>query len=90
MLFPREKNPDTALRIKEVEQNIWRHTISSAVAARPLKPNLPNVLAFAKKEREGQRGRGGNGLLLKEGSGRLKLWLVTAKRRIWADEEVDT
>ena len=61
MLFAREKNPDTALRIKEVEQNIWRHTISSAVAvaARPLKPNLQYVLASAKEEREGQRGRGG-------------------------------
>ena len=58
MLFAGEKNPDTALRIKEVEQNIWRHTISSAVAlaAGPLKPNLSCVLASAKnRERERER-----------------------------------
>lgn len=52
----RVKNPDTALRIKEVEQNIWRHTISSAAAvrARPLKPNLSVVVASAKNRRQGQ------------------------------------
>lgn len=61
-LLTREKNPDTALRIKEVEQNIWRHTISSAVAlaVRPLKPNLLVVLASAKNERQARQwgGRG--------------------------------
>lgn len=53
MLYAREKNPDTALRIKQVEQNIWRHTISSAavLAVWPLKPNLSCVLASAKSER---------------------------------------
>lgn len=76
MLFAGEKNPDTALRIKEVEQNIWRHTISSAVAlaAGPLKPNLSCVLAFAKNERERERPdrEGGEiGFLVEEGSGRL-------------------
>lgn len=70
MLFAREKNPDTALRIKEVEQNIWRHTISSAVApaAGPLKPNLWRVLASAKTEREARQG-GGLGFLWRKDLG---------------------
>lgn len=53
MLFTGEKNPDTALRIKEVEQNIWRHTISSsaALAASSLQPNLLCVLVSAESER---------------------------------------
>lgn len=64
MLFAREKSPDTALRIKEVEQNIWRHTIRSAAAptAWPLKPNLPRALAAAKTEREARQGGRGAGL----------------------------
>ena len=73
MLSAREKNPDTAFRIKEVEQNIWRHTISSAVtlAVRPLKPHLSCVSAYAKRER-GQTLTGKEtGLLVEEGSGRL-------------------
>lgn len=59
------KNPDTALRIKEVEQNIWRHTISSAAALAvwPLKPNLSCVLAAAKSEREARQGGAGVGCL---------------------------
>lgn len=63
MLYAREKNPDTALRIKEVEQNIWRHTIRSAVALTvwPLKPNLPRVPAAAKTEREARQGGRGAG-----------------------------
>lgn len=54
MLLAREKNPDTALRIKEVEQNIWRHTISSAaaLAVGALKPNLFCVLASVENERQ--------------------------------------
>lgn len=52
----RVKNPDTALRIKEVEQNIWRHTISLAavVGVRPQKPNLLVVVASAKNKGDGQ------------------------------------
>ncbi len=67
MLFAREKNPDTALRIKEVEQNIWRHTISSAavLALGPLKPNLG---ASAKTERETRQG-GGPGFLWRKDLG---------------------
>lgn len=73
MLSAREKSPDTALRIKEVEQNIWRHTISCAVAPAvwPLKPHLSCVPASAKCER-GQTLTGKKiGLLVDGGSGRL-------------------
>lgn len=65
MLLTGEKNPDTALRIKEAERNIWRHTISDAVtlAEGPPQPHLVVVLASAKTERkatqweaEGSRG----------------------------------
>lgn len=70
MLLAREKNPDTAIRIREVEQNIWRHTISGAVALAVwlLKPNLTCLLPSAKNEIEARQG-GGLGFLLKKDLG---------------------
>lgn len=72
MLLTGEKNPDTALRIKEVEQNIWRHTISSAAALAVGPPK--NLICRVCSPLQRVRGRAG-----KEGdwastSGRMKLF----------------
>lgn len=78
-MFPPQwrKDPDTALRIKEVEKNIWRRTISSA-------SDLSSVLAAAKSEREREARRGGGpwifGGWLRGGvSGVMKMWKRKAK-----------
>lgn len=50
-----DETPDTDLRIKEAEHNIWSHTISVAVAVvmGSVKTNLLHVLASAQDRQAG-------------------------------------
>lgn len=82
MLLTGEKSPDTALRIKEVEQNIWRHTISSAaaLAAGPPKNLICHVCSPLQRlrgraDKEGDWASWGGNIWEDEA-----FWIMTAKR----------